>query len=86
MSLRLDRYKHTDARGDRSTVLPSVNLSRLARDVGINRGHMSLVINGRIVAGRELLFKLAKALDGSVEEVDRWLHRLKAKNDRRRAS
>lgn len=79
MSLRLDKFMHTDPRGERSKALPKVNLSAMAKRLGIGRAHLSRVVNGEIRPGRELLFKMSKVLEGSVEEVDRWLRRLQKK-------
>ena len=77
----LGMFRHMDHRGERSGVLPEVNITEFARKVGVGRTHLSKVVNG-MRPGRDLLFRLAKVMDMTVEEVDAGLDRLRKAKER----
>lgn len=76
----LVRWQHKDRRGERSKVLPDVNLTKLAVEAGLNRSQLSRLVNGHgKQTGLDVLSRLGKVLGfETVEQVDRWLKSLKA--------
>lgn len=81
--LNREKFRH-DNSGERSPLLPDINITKLAVAIDVNRSHLSRVLNGSHTAGRVLLWKLKEGLGfESVEEVDKWLKRLIRKHNAR---
>lgn len=79
LTIDLSKFAYTDVRGRRSKLLPGVNIGELAAACGVRRGYMTNVLNGVHVPGRELLGRLARELNVSWEDADRWLVELRKK-------
>lgn len=77
----LKRFKRAaKQRGTKSNVLPGVNLTRLSEATGINRSHLSRIVNGSNKAGMDVLGRLRNVLGfESVEQVELWLSKLNSK-------
>lgn len=82
MAMDLQRFTYQDKRGERADVLPRLNRSALAREVGISRSQLSRILNGRIEPPVKTLRRLAVVLQGSLDEVDGWLKGLRARQTR----
>ncbi|PWT88246.1 MAG: hypothetical protein C5B54_10940 [Acidobacteria bacterium] len=75
--MRFTMYGYEDMRGERSRVMPDLNRSALAKDIGVSRSQLSRILNGKVDPPVKTLRLLADALEASLDEVDAWLKELK---------
>lgn len=78
----LGKFTYQDSRGERADVLPNVNRSALAREMGCSRSQLSRILNGRIEPPLKMVRKLAAAMNMTMDEVDQFLKGLKNKKRR----
>ena len=76
--IRLDKYRHKDTRGERSPAIPDVNISVLAAAWGVDRSHLSRLLNGRFKPGRMTIEKISRASGVSWEVVSAWFDEIRA--------
>ena len=70
--VRLKKAEQLRSAGSHSEVVPLVNISSMARLIGVDRSHLSRVLNGKVRLGVETLFRAAKRMKWSVEKTERW--------------
>lgn len=75
----LHKFVYHDKRGERAEVLPRLNRSALAREIGISRSQLSRILNGKIEPPTKTLRSMAVAMSASLDEVDEFLRSLKSK-------
>lgn len=71
--MKTNHVRHDDPRGARSPVLPDINRSEVARQVGMSRAHMSKVLAGKARPSADTLIALAKLFGMDVEVLNRKL-------------
>lgn len=81
----LHRFTYQDKRGERAEVLPRLNRSALAREIGISRSQLSRILNGKIEPPTKTLRSMAVAMSASLDEVDEFLMSLKQRNKQRQS-
>lgn len=81
----LHRFTYADRRGERSDVLPRLNRSALAREIGISRSQLSRILNGKIEPPIKTLRCMAAAMSATLDEVDQFLKSLRTKSNQRRS-
>lgn len=82
--INLDRFKHENAAGIRSELLPDVDLTLLAKEVGIARTYLSHLVHGRFEPGKKTLMQFAERVSRgqrrvTFEEADRWFKDLRVR-------
>lgn len=86
MPIDLHRFIYHDKRGERANVLPRLNRSALAREVGVSRSQLSRILSGKIEPPVKTLRRLAEVLSASLDEVDKFLKSLRGKAEGRESS
>lgn len=71
------RLRHDQEIGQRSRVMPNVNLSKLAELTGVRRETVSRWVNGKTRPGVEDMKKVGVVLGMGLEEVDRLFESLR---------
>jgi transcriptional regulator with XRE-family HTH domain len=79
--MRFDKYAYEDKRGERSDVLPRLNRSALAREIGVSRSQLSRIFAGSLTPPLHTLQKLAGALDATLDEMVEFLKRNQKKTN-----
>lgn len=73
----LNRFAYQDSRGERSEVLPELNRSALAREIGVSRSQLSRILSGKSEPPMRTLRGMAVVLGATLDEVDQFLKSLK---------
>lgn len=78
-------FQHrTGGRGQRSEVWPEVHLGKLAKKLGVTRGHLGCVMTGAKGGSLKLLRAIAEELNVDVWKLVEKLEALKAERSERR--
>ncbi len=75
--MNISKFKREGVSGVRSQFLPQLNRSALGREIGVTRAHISRILSGQQAPSIETMRKLSKALDMTLDEVDKWLYRIR---------
>jgi transcriptional regulator with XRE-family HTH domain len=70
------KYKSKIKQGVKPKFMPEINRSKLAKDIGITRAHMSRIFSGKVYPGMKILSKLAKALGCSLDAMVKVLDKV----------
>jgi transcriptional regulator with XRE-family HTH domain len=77
-AINLTPFKRQASQGSRSEHVPDIVIGKLASAAGVNRSHLSRILNGRCKPGFETLLRLKDALGCStVEQVSKWIERVR---------
>ena len=65
-------FAHVRTQGQRSQAVPNINVSELARKLGISRKHASQLVNGHSKPGLKVLMAGVGVVGKDMEAVGRW--------------